>query len=224
MENRKSRINWLDHSIGFMSALFGIFIAFQLQDYQDNNREKEKLNITLSAIKNETENNLMIYSRNIEILSDWLNYYQNAITIRNEREVKVRRADYERKRIRYPERYKNWELLRSENDSILVFSDKSGVIHIDILPETGVSTSSWQAGIYSGILNRLDSKKLVTLTKIYDWFSKDLGLDDRDFLMDLVIDQKITDLNKIVEYYRRVIKIQGIKYEQVNSIYCDLLW
>ena len=57
MKNKLSNIDWSNHIVAFFSALLGILIAFQLQDYQDDQKEEEELQITLEAIKKEIENN-----------------------------------------------------------------------------------------------------------------------------------------------------------------------
>lgn len=45
----KSKIDWVNHLIAFLSALLGILIAFQLEDYQEKQQEKEKLQIALTS-------------------------------------------------------------------------------------------------------------------------------------------------------------------------------
>ena len=72
MKDRIVKIDWLNHFIAFLSALFGILIAFQLEDYRDDQKEKEELQITLNAIKKEIENNQKIYRTNVKTLSDFL--------------------------------------------------------------------------------------------------------------------------------------------------------
>jgi len=41
MENRIDKIDWLNHMIAFLSALLGIVIAFQLEDFQEDQKAQE---------------------------------------------------------------------------------------------------------------------------------------------------------------------------------------
>ncbi|HEX2548609.1 MAG TPA: hypothetical protein VHM20_02185 [Gammaproteobacteria bacterium] len=60
------RIDWINHSIGFLSALLGIYIAFRLENYREEEKEKQKVKIVKSALKKEIEDNLKIYKTNID--------------------------------------------------------------------------------------------------------------------------------------------------------------
>jgi len=61
----KNKIDWLNHGIAFLAALLGILIAFQLDDYQEDQQRKKELQITLSSIKKEIESNRRIYRFNV---------------------------------------------------------------------------------------------------------------------------------------------------------------
>ena len=91
----KNKIDWINHLIAFLSALLGILIAFQLEDYQDKQREKEELQITLTAVKNEVENNIKIYQTNIEQLSAWLDYYDLYALSMRKGDVEVNKFEFD---------------------------------------------------------------------------------------------------------------------------------
>ena len=69
------KIDWRNHFVAFLSALLGILIAFQLEDYSDNKQKEEELEIIIKSIKVEIQNNLGIYETNVRRLSEWLEYY-----------------------------------------------------------------------------------------------------------------------------------------------------
>ena len=224
MKITEFKIDWINHFVAFLSALLGIFIAFQLQDYQEHRQEKEKLQITINAIRKEIKNNMEIYSANIDDLSDWLDYYHLGKLVRENGEVGIPRSEFEKMKSKAPKRVDSWLTLDLGKDSILIHNDESMVIRLDVAPQNGISTSSWQAGLYSGILTRLDSKKLTLLTNIYEWINKDIGLNEREFYESLIIKSKFDDLKKIEDYYTRIVKIQQMKYNTVKRYLDEIEW
>ena len=102
--------------------------------------------------------------------------------------------------------------------------DKKGSVDIDVpAQETGISTSSWQAGIYSGILIRLDHGRLSKLTHIYEWIEKDIGLNELEFLKGNVLSE-FGDLDLIVNYFTKLTKIQQMKLGIVSDYYDQIEW
>ena len=158
----KNKIDWINHLIAFLSALLGILIAFQLEDYQDKQREKEELQITLTAVKNEVENNIKIYQTNIEQLSAWLDYYDLYALSMRKGDVEVNKFEFDI--LMSNSRKDSWNQKEMVNDSILVVKAISDLFIIDTAPITGISSSSWQAGLYSGSVNRLSYDNLSKLT------------------------------------------------------------
>jgi len=219
MENRINKIDWLNHMIAFLSALLGIVIAFQLEDFQEDQKAQEDLQITLIAIKKEVENNQSIYRTNIETLSEFLDYI-SVLEDKNDKEYRINKNKFDKIKSKSPDRFADWKLKRQENDSTLIFEP----FDIDVpAPETGISTSSWKAGIYSGILNRLDHSNLSKLTHIYEWIEKDIGLNEVEFLENVVM-EKFHDIDIIVNYYTRLTKIQQMKLGIVSDYYDQIEW
>ena len=214
MENRINKIDWLNHMIAFLSALLGIVIAFQLEDFQEDQKEREDLQITLIAIKKEVENNQSIYRTNIETLAEFLDYI-SILEDKNDKEYRINKNKFDKIKSKSPDRVDDWKLKRQENDSTLIFEP----FDIDVpAAETGISTSSWKAGIYSGILNRLDHSNLSKLTHIYEWIEKDIGLNEVEFLENVVL-EKFHDIDIIVNYYTKLTKIQQMKLGIVSDYY-----
>ena len=226
MKNKLSNIDWSNHIVAFFSALLGILIAFQLQDYQDDQKEEEELQITLEAIKNEIENNQNIYRTNIKTLTNFLEFYETIDFVVTEfefddGEVAVSKDKFEKMKLESPDRFDDWKLKRQQNDSTLIF--ESFDINIPGY-EVIISTSSWQAGLYSGVLNRLDHSRLSKLTHIYKWIEKDIGLNEGEFWEDQFSDKLFGDLNLIVTYYKRLNKIQQMKLSIVSNYYDQIEW
>ena len=62
---RSFRIDWPNHVIGFFSALFGILIAFELEEWRDRKHEQELALTALSNLKVEVQINQNILHQNI---------------------------------------------------------------------------------------------------------------------------------------------------------------
>jgi len=217
-----NKIDWKNHVIAFFSALLGILIAFQLEDYRDDQQEKEKLRITLNAIKKEIESNRIIYQTNITKLSDFLEYFKLRELTNEKGELKLNKDKFERMKAKHSDRFLNWILLKQQNDSTSIF-DTHWEFFIDTAPETGISTSSWQAGLYEGILNRLDNNTLSQLTQIYEWVGKDIGLNEREFYENLVLSD-ITKIDPLIVHYKKIIAVQQFKLDMINKHYSQIDW
>jgi len=219
----RNKIDWLNHGIAFLAALLGILVAFQLEDYQENRQGKEELKITLNAIKAELDNNRLIYKSNVDRLSEFLTYMNLIGQNLENGEIRIRKEVYEKMKPKFPARFAEWELVKEVNDSLLIFTKT--VFLIDVVPETGISTSSWQAGIYSGVLNRLNHDKLAKLTNIYEWIQKDMGIDEASFYDNvLVATSEYMDHDQMIQDYGQIVKIQKFKLAMVNMNYDKIEW
>jgi hypothetical protein len=216
-----NKIDWKNHAIAFLSALLGILIAFQLEDYQEDRQEKAKLSVTLNSIKKEIESNRIIYQANITKLSDFLEYFELRELTNEKGELKLKIDKFQRMKEKYPDRFRNWILLNQQNDSTFIF-DTHGDFIIDTAPQTGISSSSWQAGLYEGILNRLDNNTLTQLTQIYEWVGKDIGLNEREFYENIILE--ITNIDPLIAHYKKIIAVQQFKLGMINRIYDQIDW
>lgn len=213
-------IDWKNHSISFLSALLGIFIAFQLEDCQDDRQEQARLKITLGAIKDEIETNREIYRKNVTQLTAWLEYFKLQDQVNQKGELSLPTARFEQMRNEHPSRVEGWKVISRSNDSVSL--ETNGHFLIDVIPETGISTSSWQAGLYEGILNRVDNSTLSKLTRIYEWTEKDIGLSDREFYEDAIAE--ISNTTVIVNHYGKVAKVQQFKLDMIDRVYREIDW
>ena len=219
-----NKIDWLNHTIAFLSALLGILIAFQLDDYQEDRREQEELQIALNSIKEEIEANLEIFTSNSEGLSEWLQYWELAQS--TDGFEYVNKELFVNWQNQFPLRYQGWEIIEDYGDSVLVKIKPEDIV-IDILPKTGISSSSWQAASYSGILNRLDHSTLSKLTRIYMWIEKDFGVDELQ-IYDLAIKNDDVDgpddIDFILNTYKDMLGVQSWKLRMINEIYEEIEW
>lgn len=217
----RNKIDWINHSVAFFSALLGILIAFQLEDYQDRRQENEKLEVTLGAIRSEIENNRRIYQTNVEKLTDFVEYFELNGMVDGKGELVLEDEKFERMKLRSPGRFSEWVLVRRGNNGTSVFTNCEFVI--DVAPETGISTSSWKAGLFEGVLNRLDHDKLSKITHIYEWVEKDIGLNERDFYENSILND-ITLIAPIIDHFKKIVVVQKFKLGIIDSYYNEIDW
>ena len=229
MNSPKTHIDWKNHLIAFLSALLGILIAFQLEDYRSRQNDLDNLDIAMSSIKNEIENNLAIYKSNTELLNDWLDYYSLSELVNQNNEVTVSKPRYQElsNNPNQKDRYENWVVVVETNDSVTLNVPENGPL-IDFLPATDISTSSWYAAINSGLLTRVDNNVLNKLTSIYQWTEKDFGLDELD-LFQLPINSEVSNteedsIDELVEYFKKLHAIHSWKHRMILPIFEDLEW
>lgn len=221
MKNLK--IDWVNHLIGFLTALVGIIIAFQLDDWQERNREKEKLRITLQSIKAEIDNNMEIYRS--DSLSTWLEHWDfikshdednNDEIIATEKEMNLMRA-------KHPTRFDEMKFIKKYRDSLNVYGGPQ-IIKFDVMPKAGISTSSWDAAKSSDALRSLDHARMTELTNIYDWINKDLGITDADVIRSVAGFDTDFGIDKILHDYRMITNVYGFKLRQIERHYQIIDW
>lgn len=227
------KIDWRNHLIAFLSALFGILIAFQLEDFSENRKQLERTNTAYDLVIAEIENNIAIYKENVNHIGSWLTYYN--IT----RDLSIGAVDY----LQVPVSTYNQIHLDStkiyrlsafrisfKNDSIVELRRKEMIddqgahdITVDILPKTGIATSAWSSGVNSGIFSQLSPDKLNDLTKIYDWINNDLGKNENAFYeYGIRIDREFDDIETIVYNYQVIYEVQKFKLNNILPIYVEI--
>jgi len=114
------KIDWINHLIGFLTALIGIVIAFQLDDWQERRREEEKLKITLKAIKAEIDSNKEIYKTDALALNDWVEYwiFMQSHDEDNNEEIIATEREMNQMKEQHPARFGNAKFIKKYRDSL----------------------------------------------------------------------------------------------------------
>jgi hypothetical protein len=220
------RIDWINHSIGFLSALLGIYIAFRLENYREEEKEQEKVRIVKGALKKEIEDNLKIYKTNIDDLSGWLefkDFYDKKWDDKNEGLV-IGLNEFSLMSKKQSARFLNAKEIKQINDTLKVF-DVAFVV--DVAPTTGISTSSWKTALASGILSSMDYSFTTKLSQLYDWTDKNIGTSEEELFenfLGLNKKENAVNLTALVTQYRNILRVQTLKYDQINRINSGINW
>jgi hypothetical protein len=226
IKTNKFRIDWINHSVGFLSALLGIYIAFRLENYREEEKEKEKVKIVKGALKKEIEDNLKIYKTNIDDLSGWLefkDFYDKTWDNKNEGLV-VGLNEFSLMSKKQPARFLNAKEIKQINDTLKVF-DVDFVV--DVAPMTGISTSSWKTALTSGILTSMDYSFTTKLSQLYDWTDKNIGTSEEELFenyLGLNKKENTVNLTALVTQYRNILRVQTLKYDKINIINSGINW
>jgi hypothetical protein len=219
----------------------GIFIAFQLEDYQNDRQELEDLEIVLTAIEKEVQNNLKIYEENIDKLGYWVEYYDLSKNRDKNNRIRIERKLYDLEKTQNAEaakrKYANWEIIDSDEDyyylkgkhgdMISFFPNMPPAYRLNYLPNSNISSGSWLAGINSGALNRLENRKMAALYNIYNTIDQNLGLYNTfDLYGEMYRDPKRMDMDidVLAERFRDIVSAESYKVRIIKEQIGILGW
>jgi hypothetical protein len=216
MDSKK--IDWLNHAIAFAASVIGIFIAFQLDDWQEQRSRRAQLETTLKGIKAEIEGNLAIYHENDSLLQQFVSYadfydrhFDNGALLCTDRALQdARRIN--------PERFGDLKYVGKVNDTTKRYEM---TFTFDFLPTSGISTANWDNARSSGILVHVDHDRVVLLTRVYEWTSKKLGISDEELENNLFAFHNVEQLR---HDYRLISRSYGVKYRHVKQYYEQIKW
>ncbi|HEU5289179.1 MAG TPA: hypothetical protein VFU05_00970 [Cyclobacteriaceae bacterium] len=218
---RNLKIDWLNHFVGFLSALLGIYIAFRLENYRETEQELAKTKVIERTIWAEINNNIKIYEENVEKLSGWLEYYHfNASRRQESGLIAIGKNELSYITSKYPNRYKALKMEKEVNDTLALYGSNT---LLDVVPTAGITTSSWRAGETSGLLNSMDYELVHNLSKIYEWVEKEIGPTDKDFY-NSIIGNRMTDIETVVGHYSVIVKSQELKLQEIKRILEEIKW
>ena len=218
-----NRIDWRNHFVAFISTLFGIFIAFQLEDWRETQAEHERLKVTFQSLKFEIEENIKIYRTNINQIRDFLDYVDFILSHnKGNSKLTINPADYEAYKAKYPDRFEDVKFIRSLNDTL---NEYTSSLNVDFIPLTGISTSTWEAAKSTGVLTIAEPARVSDLTYIYEWTYKDLGFTDSDFFEYFISnDKKFTNLDQMIINYKRLADIYEYKLKKIENKFATTTW
>lgn len=161
---QRLRIDWANHIISFFSALFGILIAFELDEWREQRNELELARSAFENLKKEVNINQNILHENVSL---------NLRTIEKVKEV-LTRTD---KNLLFTGTHQEADSINKKFGKLLLI-DISGVkgitsgwpLHIGLgnIIVPSLHTSAWESAKAIGALNFMPYEKVVSLSFVYN--------------------------------------------------------
>lgn|GEM_PF-2312622 len=214
-------IEWGNHFVSFLSALLGIFIALQLEEWRENRAEVQRAKEAIAAIKAESDSNIALYRYNIQGLKGQAECLRFFRTHESKGFLLANPQEFEALKSKYPKRFQ-FRMMEKINDSLNRYE---GEPRVDFLPNSGFSSSAWHSAEISGILPKFSQDKISALTFIYDWVNKDLGFSDADFFARIISRYgNISDIREVERNYSLLAEIYEFKLRHIQERYEKMNW
>ena len=160
------KIDWPNHIIGFFSALFGILIAFELEEWRDEKNQIEIARIAFENLKKEVQinqnslrENIAINVKHLKSLQALLNRMDNQLGFIGSKEE----ADSINRNFSQVA-FIEWD--DAVNKNTLVKPIVIIGLHNITIPM--IQSSAWESAKATGALNLMDYEKVLSLSSLYN--------------------------------------------------------
>jgi hypothetical protein len=161
---QRLKIDWPNHVIGFFSALFGILIAFELDEWRERNNQREMALTAFERMKSEIDFNRNILHANvkqnlelIQVLNGLTDQLNDRLLFTGSRQA----ADS------INQTFPGYIFIETE-----IPDRKTGYpVHIGVgsMAMISLHTSAWESAKATGVLNFMDYEKVIALSSIYNY-------------------------------------------------------
>lgn len=174
------KIDWGNHTIGFVSTVIGILIAFQLEDWREGREEQEKIDKAELSLVNELQRNKTGLENIVKENNDWLIYVDFLFSHTHDDLLACTPEELDSVKRVYPERFAHTTFVRRLNRTTNLYSNMLAVDRYFIFQ---VETDAWEAAKSSGILNYIDQQRVFWYVKTYKEIERRLtNLDERELM------------------------------------------
>lgn len=100
---KKKKIDWLNHFVGLVSVVFGVLIAFWLNNWSEERKEQREIKTALQNVRNEISKNQLALDSTItesKLFREFLDQYLNSVD--DEMKVVISDAEWEELINKYP--------------------------------------------------------------------------------------------------------------------------
>jgi hypothetical protein len=154
------RVDWPNHIIGFFSALFGILIAFQLEEWRDQRAQRELTAAAFRNLKQEVEDNRVRLNTNVS---------DNMVLITDIKRLLLRLDD----KLRFTGMSAEADSLNAHPSSFVLI-DNSGPrpypVRIGLygLQIPVLQTAAWESSKATGALNYMEYEWVIAFSSLYN--------------------------------------------------------
>ncbi len=161
----KQRIDWPNHLIGFFSALFGILIAFELDEWRERNNQRELADMAMERMMTEVEFNQNMLHSNVEENAFRLAVFIGLLDKLNDQLLFTGTRD-EADSVNL--HFANFVMM----DTVNISTNHRGFpAHLDFshLTMPAQHTSAWESAKATGVLNFMGYEKVLALSSVYNY-------------------------------------------------------
>ena len=163
----KYNIDWPNHLIGFFSALFGILIAFELDEWRERHNQQELADIAFSRMLTEIEFNQNILHANVNENLNRIQVLDNLTSKLNDQLLFIGEAHEADSLNQLYSDYIHIDTDLSETDR----AGKPTYIGVSSLSMIPQHTSAWESAKATGALNFLGYERVIALSSVYNYSS-----------------------------------------------------
>jgi hypothetical protein len=160
------KIDWPNHVIGFFSALFGILIAFELEEWRDEKNQIEIARIAFENLKKEVQinqnslrENIAINVKHLKSLQALLNRMDNQLGFIGSKEE----ADSINRNFSQVA-FIEWDDVVNNNTLVKPIV----IIGLHNITIPMIQSSAWESAKATGALNLMDYEKVLSLSSLYN--------------------------------------------------------
>lgn len=156
------RIDWPNHVIGFFSALFGILIAFELDEWRERNNQREMALTAFERMKSEIDFNRNILHANVKQNLELIQVL-NGLTGQLSERLLFTGSQEEADSIN--QTYPGYIFIETETSEI------GYPVHMGVgsMAMISLHTSAWESAKATGVLNFMGYEKVIALSSIYNY-------------------------------------------------------
>lgn len=227
------KADWNNHLIAFISTIFGIIIAFQLQNWQKEKIENERLQFGIESIKNEIKEDFDMLDKTIKTL-EYYNGYTSFIEdhLNSDETIICTEATWDSLRNAYSNNDDQGSNLKLFVDQIFAEINikrklNNNSIEVEFLTPISffipkIHTDSWEAIKFSGLLTSLPYDKLTTLTRLYGELSRNnSGTTPDDFM--IYVRNNNLDIKQLTKIIRNIKFDYEIKRMRIDETYQQIM-
>ena len=160
------KIDWPNHAIGFFSALFGILIAFELDEWRERNNDFEVAAIAYGKLKQEVGINQSVLHETVSINLDLIALLEERLLPRMNEKLLFTGTEQEADSLNADEKFSTIAFIHF--DPFPPYASREIHIGIGNLLQPTLHYSAWESAKATGALNFMKYEKVLALSSIYN--------------------------------------------------------
>jgi len=163
----KTPIDWPNHTIGFFSALFGILIAFELDQWREQKQEEEVAQNAFAKLKQEIQINRNTLHETVNTNLELLSLLKSKVLPRLNDNLQFTGTRVEADSIN---NHKNLMMVAFVDTIPGRTPKKNPPVHIAFgnLIQPVLQYSAWESAKATGVLNFMNYEKVLSLSSVYN--------------------------------------------------------